>query len=167
MSNRGQIRYPVVQSILVVAVVILVFSLGFGMSSGWLAARYVLSFSPAPLVIAIACVMVPTAAGAGWFRLKTTRAMLADERLRFAAGVVAANLILLIGGFAAGLALFGETSVLATHSISVGHVLTNYVLGTVATRGGLGTQLLIFAQAYMLGLILTHRRRIGADHPKR
>lgn len=112
MSNRSETLHPVAQSILVVAALILVFSVGVGVSLGWLEARHFISLGPAPILIALAWVMVPTAAGAGWFRLKSSRAMSAVERLQFAAGVVAANLTLLIGGFAAGLALLGETQTL-------------------------------------------------------
>lgn len=157
MSNRAETRHPVAQSILVVAALILVFSLGVGVTLGGLEPSQFSSLGPVPLLIAIACVMVPTAAGAAWFRLKGAVAMSAVERLQFAAGVVAANLTLPIGGFAAGLALLGETQTLAKHSMSARDVLAHYILGTVVSWEGLLVQLLIFAQAYVLGLVLTHR----------
>ena len=165
MSKRTETRHPVAQSIFVFAVVILVFSLGLGIGSGWLASSHLLSFAATPLVISLICVMVPTAAGAGWFRLKTNRAMSGSERLRFAAGVVLANLLLLIGGFAAGLAFLGETQVLAKHSVPLRDVFANYILAIFVTWSGLLVQLLIFAQAYVLALVLTQRRqRNGAAH---
>jgi len=157
MSKRAEIRYPVLKSTLVVAFTILVLSLTLGAIFGWLLAAHLISPSPSPALIGVVLIIVPTVAGAAWFRFRTNREMFAGERLRFGAGVVATNIIILIGKFAGFLASAGETRFTAKYGISAREVFSSYVSGTLGTWLGLVTQLLIFAQAYVLGWIVTRR----------